>query len=742
MSDGGGIYTLSKQPGTLIAENYVRDIVRTSVQGGFNISGIYLDEGSSQITVRDNVLVNTGDRGLFQNGNGPGNQLINNGGTSPAVISNAGLEPAYADIRPTPLQPPSRANGQPSGTLPAGTTQATLSLATNEIATCRYGVVPGVAYGNLPFAFTATGGTSHATLVTGLVDGGSYTFYVRCQDLAGNANPDDWTIAFAVGVVVPADTTKPGVTVTAPGAGATVSGSVTVTATASDNVGVVGVQFLVNGSALGAEDTTAPYSVGWTTTSVPNGVYQLTARARDAAGNQTTSAGVTVTVANAATPGGGLVAAYSFNEGTGGTLTDRTGLGHTGTLSGAAWTTQGRFGGALSFDGVNDWVTIGDANDLDVTTGLTVEAWVYPTALGATTWREVVIKERPGGEVFNLYANGDTGRPVIYVARAAQPDPPQGAGGTSQLAVNTWTHLAATYDGTTLRLYVNGTQVGTQAAAGPLLTSSGVVRLGGNGLWGEFFQGRIDEVRLYNRALTATELQADMTTPVDTIPPVRSGRQPTGTLAAGTTQATLSLTTDETAACRYGPVAGVAYASQPAVFTTTNATTHTTLVTGLTNGSSYSYYVRCADTTGNANPDDFIIAFAVAVPADTTGPGVTVTAPGAGATVSGSVTVTATASDNVGVVGVQFLVNGSALGAEDTTAPYSVGWTTTSVPNGVYQLTARARDAAGNQTTSAGVTVTVANAATPGGGLVAAYSFNEGTGGTLTTGRDWGIRGR
>ena len=95
-------------------------------------------------------------------------------------------------------------------------------------------------------------------------------------------------------------------------------------------------------------------------------------------------------------------------------------MGHTGTLSGAAWTTQGRFGGALSFDGVNDWVTIGDANDLDVTTGLTVEAWVYPTALGATTWREVVIKERPGGEVFNLYANGDTGRPVINVARAAE----------------------------------------------------------------------------------------------------------------------------------------------------------------------------------------------------------------------------------------------------------------------------------------------------------------------------------
>ena len=55
MSDGGGIYTLSRQPGTLIAENYVHDIVRTPVHGGFNISAIYLDEGSNFITVRDNV---------------------------------------------------------------------------------------------------------------------------------------------------------------------------------------------------------------------------------------------------------------------------------------------------------------------------------------------------------------------------------------------------------------------------------------------------------------------------------------------------------------------------------------------------------------------------------------------------------------------------------------------------------------------------------------------------------------
>ena len=105
MSDGGGIYTLSRQPGTLIAENHVHDIVRTGVQGGFNMSGIYLDEGSSQITVRDNVLLNTADRKLFTNGNGPNNQFINNDGSSPSVIANAGLEPAYADIRPASQLP-------------------------------------------------------------------------------------------------------------------------------------------------------------------------------------------------------------------------------------------------------------------------------------------------------------------------------------------------------------------------------------------------------------------------------------------------------------------------------------------------------------------------------------------------------------------------------------------------------------------------------------------------------------
>jgi len=97
------------------------------------------------------------------------------------------------------------------------------------------------------------------------------------------------------------DTTPPTVAVTAPPGGATVSGTVLVAATASDNVGVVGVQFRLNGANFGAEVAPPPYTVAWNTTTVPNGTHSLAAVARDGAGNRTTSAAISVTVANADT---------------------------------------------------------------------------------------------------------------------------------------------------------------------------------------------------------------------------------------------------------------------------------------------------------------------------------------------------------------------------------------------------------------------------------------------------------
>jgi hypothetical protein len=125
---------------------------------------------------------------------------------------------------------------------------------------------------------------------------GSHTLTAVARDAFGLQHTSN-----AVAVTVSnSDTTPPTVSITSPASGATVGGTISVTASASDNVGVAGVQFRLGDGPLGAEDTTAPYEVSWDTTGVSNGSHNLTAVARDAAGNITTSLLVTVTVSNAA----------------------------------------------------------------------------------------------------------------------------------------------------------------------------------------------------------------------------------------------------------------------------------------------------------------------------------------------------------------------------------------------------------------------------------------------------------
>jgi Big-like domain-containing protein/exo-rhamnogalacturonan lyase-like protein len=293
-----------------------------------------------------------------------------------------------------------------------------------------------------------------------------------------------WTTSGA-----PADTAPPTVAMSAPANAATVSGTVAVSATASDNVGVVGVQFLLDGANLGAEDTATPYTVSWNSTTAANGSHTLSARARDAAGN-TTTASVTVTVSNAdATPPTVSITAPANGSTVLGTL----------TVSATAADNVGVVGVQFQLDGVN---------------------------LGAE----------------------DTTSPYS----------------------TSWNTATAT-----------------------------------------------------NASHTLSAIARD---------------------AAG------------------------------------NKTTATVSV-----------------TVNNPVPD-------------TTPPTASITSPAAAATVAGTISITATASDNVGVVGVQFQLDGTNLGAEDTASPYSASWNTTTATNGAHTLSAIARDAAGNKTTAT-VSVTVSNIA-------------------------------
>jgi Concanavalin A-like lectin/glucanases superfamily len=209
------------------------------------------------------------------------------------------------------------------------------------------------------------------------------------------------------------------------------------------------------------------------------------------------------------------VAAYHFNEGSGATVTDRSGHNNTGTISGApgttsgaTWTTAGKFGGALVFNGTNALVTIPDATSLRLTTDMTLEAWVFPTAPPTGWWQSVVDKNVDG---YYLMASSDrSSRPAVGGTFTAGN---QNTFGPTPLAVNTWTHLAATFDGTTVRLYVNGVQVASQAQTTPLMPTTGTLQIGANS-YGEHFTGRIDEVRIYNQALSPSEIQTDMLTPI------------------------------------------------------------------------------------------------------------------------------------------------------------------------------------------------------------------------------------
>jgi chitodextrinase len=410
--------------------------------------------------------------------------------------------------------PDTQAPTTPSGlsATAVGQTQINLSwtASTDNVGVTGYRIerCQGVSCSNFA-EIAATSGTGTTFSNTGLTAGTSYSYRVRAQDavpnLSGYSNTASATTSTAPDTQPP--TTPSGLTATAAG-----TTQINLSWTGStDNVGVTGyhIERCQGAGCSNFAEIAATSGTGTTfsNTGLTTGTsYSYRVRAQDAVPNL--SGYSNTASATTSTQASGLVAAYSFNQGSGTSVADASGSGNTGAIGTAAWTTAGKFGNALSFNGTSAKVTIADAASLRLTTGMTLEAWVSPTTV-SSAWRDVIYK---GNDNYYLSAtttsSGRPGAGAIFSGSYGETF------GTSSLALNTWTHLATTYDGTTLRLYVNGVQVSSKAQTGTMATSTNPLQIGGNAIYGQYFSGKIDEVRVYNGALTQAQVQTDMNTPL------------------------------------------------------------------------------------------------------------------------------------------------------------------------------------------------------------------------------------
>jgi hypothetical protein len=415
----------------------------------------------------------------------------------------------------TPGSPPSA-----PGTLTAGgrldRAELRFGLATGVNGVSHYQLHRSGTAGFTPTARTRIANISTSIYTDYPLENGVYHYRVIAVDYAGQIGPPSNEASATIPDEPP---TTPALTVQAGAGKAELSWTA-----ATDDHGVTGYEVWRSSSSDPSPGSTGSVLVAKVTTpaaltAVDTGLsadrYHYRVLAVDTAGQPgEPSATATAEVTQECPPAACLVAAYGFDVGAGTAVADSSGAGNNGTATATTWA-AGKYGKALSYTVDSAQVLVPDSPSLRMDTAMTLEAWVYPTQI---TWTHpVLIKGSDQDSSYELYAAKSTtgappSGPAAWVGAFGGA---RGVGDTTVLPPNTWTHLAATFSAGTLRLYVNGVEVRrTESRIDPIKPDTDPLRIGRYAIYGEYFKGLIDEIRIYSTPLTAAQIQADMSAPI------------------------------------------------------------------------------------------------------------------------------------------------------------------------------------------------------------------------------------
>jgi hypothetical protein len=281
----------------------------------------------------------------------------------------------------------------------------------------------------------------------------------------------------------------------------TVGSSVSGTLTGTAGSGSAPMTFqVVSGPTMGTLDLTDPGTGAFTYT--PNAGQTGT----DTFTFQAVQGTLTSTVATwtvTISPAGGLVGQWNLDEGSGTTAADSSGLGNNATLVGTPTWVSGVHGGAIKLNGTTDYLTVPDAASLDATTALTIAAWVKPTKVATQYLIKKAVSNTTNGYELGLSSSG---KAFVRLNQATKADTYRVDSTTSYPTNGTWIHLAATYDGTTIRLYVNGTLEGSTTGPASITTNTLALALGAEPAGTRPFAGTLDDIRTYTTTLTPTQI--------------------------------------------------------------------------------------------------------------------------------------------------------------------------------------------------------------------------------------------